>query len=226
MPRSRPSPAQNRKSRKSRKRVPASAGRAKKPVKTRGRKAATFSGKAPPVKPSPRPEKSVSHNWGQDQEHIEQLLRSNYPKVFGPVETRDGSAEVSRSPSYRVSDLIREAPIAADVINKSIYEFEDGHHRLPAVVRDRMAVCMAKVWLDALYYEAYGQYINQSTKGRNLNERKRKKNGLDERDNMIRRQFGKLAKDLPGKGQRYEHLAREHGLDIRHVQRIINPKKD
>jgi hypothetical protein len=248
MPRNKPSPGALRKSRK---RVSAPAGRAKKPVKAAGRKASTFSGKPRPGKPSPRSEKGVGRGFqparrpqefespAQNEARIRELLRANYPKVFGALEERDSTADDLTSPAYRVEDLIRQAPIAAQVIDRAIREFEQDRVRLPSGVRDRMAVCMARVWLDALYHEAYGQYQNRSTKGRKLNELKRKKerpglkNGLNERDDRIYRRFTELKKGHPGKVEMdeiWETLVSEFGEyfpvnGARQIKRIIRTKR-
>jgi hypothetical protein len=217
MPRNKPSPGALRKSRK---RVSARAGRAKKPVKTGGRKAATFSGKARPGKSSPRPEKSTVGGAGAtltdlddaDDEHIEELLLRVWPKTF--TKTPPGGLNP-------VDEVEQDSYLAADAVGEALRTFDRSCGRLPDAIRDRLAVCMGRVWLTACDYIAEAEWKRRHACSERRHDRKRELNRTFERDKRICKRFDELVKDLPGKVQRYEALAQEFELDVRQIQRIV-----
>jgi hypothetical protein len=257
MPRNKPSPGARRKSRK---RVSARAGRAKKPMKTGGRKAATFSGKPRPGKPSPRPEKGVavpvgdltdaqiraSEGYqiaGRKIARTKECLIAN-SRLFNPSLSRPEAGDLEADPFYaQWVKQLHNVDVAASAFAWAIQRFESVDGPLANGVRNRLALCMEIVWYAAFELCLYNQvpvqmaeFKARSEKSRKLNERKREKNRLDERDDKVYRRFTELKKEFADKGSAgkiYETLAEEFEAKsndisnaVRNIYRIIRRVED
>lgn len=140
-----------------------------------------------------------------DAYNLRRKYREDIPRIRKLYSVR-GMERLSSGAPIELAEFSTQA---ASLMQK----LENTHGAFPTDLRMNIYRAMIMSYFSAVFEQLWVDSHRRARISDQLNETKRRLNSLDQRDAAIVAEWQALAKDMPGKGQRDEHLAEKYGLE-------------